>query len=938
MAEKMVYSFGSIKTDGTAEMKELLGGKGANLAEMANLGMPVPPGFTITTEVCTHFSANEGAFPKGIQQQVEKGLVLLEKEMGKKFGDQENPLLLSVRSGARASMPGMMDTILNLGLNDTTVAGMAAKAENPRFAWDCYRRFIQMYGDVVLGVRPKTESDRDPFEVILTALKKKRKANLDVDLTAEDLMELVAKYKAMMKKDFKIAFPEDPWEQLWGAISAVFQSWNNERAFIYRRLNDIPDEWGTAVNIQSMVFGNMGETSGTGVAFTRDPASGENVFYGEFLMNAQGEDVVAGIRTPQPISELEKVMPKPYKQLLAIRKKLEKHYHDMQDVEFTIEDGKLFMLQTRAGKRTGFAAVRMAVDMVEERLIKKEEALLRIDPNALNQFLQPVFDFADKKKAAGSNLRIAKGLAAGPGAAAGKIFFTSEALEAAKHANPKENYILVREETSPEDIKGMEAAVGILTARGGMTSHAALVARQMGKVCVVGCSELEIDYKKKIMTVEGRKETLKEGDSISVDGFTGEVFASAIKTNPSEVIQVLVNKKKKADKAPVYQTFAKVMGWADAARTLNVRTNADQPDQSANAVALGAEGIGLCRTEHMFFGEGRILKFRAMIMAENEKDRRDALKKLLPMQRRDFEGIFKAMAGRPVTIRTLDPPLHEFLPHTKDEMKELAAELGVSLKKVQQRADDLKESNPMLGHRGCRLGMTYPEIVEMQARAIIEAAINVNKKFKLNIVPEIMIPLVSHINELKRQAAIVRETAEKVFKAKKTTVEYMVGTMIELPRAALTADEIAQEAEFFSFGTNDLTQTTFGLSRDDAGTFLREYLADGILDSEPFASVDVNGVGQLMKIGVEKGRSTRNDLKVGICGEHGGDPKSVEFCHNLGLNYVSCSPFRVPIARLAAAQAALKDMPAPKKKAPAKKKAAKKPAKKAVKKTTKTKK
>ena len=938
MANKMVYSFGGIQTDGAAHMKELLGGKGANLAEMANLGMPVPPGFTITTEVCTYYSENKGAYPKGLKKNVEKGLALIEKEMGKKFGDAENPLLLSVRSGARASMPGMMDTILNLGLNDVTVEGMAAKASNPRFAWDCYRRFIQMYGDVVLGVRPKTESDRDPFEIILNAMKKKRKVRLDVELTADDLKELVVRYKAMMKKDFKIAFPEDPWEQLWGAVGAVFESWNNERAFVYRRLNGIPDEWGTAVNVMSMVFGNMGETSGTGVAFTRDPASGENMFYGEFLMNAQGEDVVAGIRTPQPISELEKVMPKPYKQLLRIRKKLEKHYHDMQDLEFTIEDGKLFMLQTRVGKRTGFAAVRMAVDMVEERLIKKEEALLRIDPNALNQFLQPVFDIADKKKAVSANLRIAKGLAAGPGAAAGKIFFTSEALEAARHANPKENYILVREETSPEDIKGMEAAVGILTARGGMTSHAALVARQMGKVCVVGCAELEIDYKKKIMTVEGRKETLKEGDSISVDGFTGEVFASAIKTNPSEVIQVLVNKKKKADKAPVYHTFARVMEWADAARKLKVRTNADQPDQSANAVALGAEGIGLCRTEHMFFGEGRILKFRAMIMAENEKDRREALKKLLPMQRRDFEGIFKAMAGRPVTIRTLDPPLHEFLPHTLDEMKELARELGISVKKVQQRAEDLKESNPMLGHRGCRLGMTYPEIVEMQARAILEAAINVNKKFKMDVVPEIMIPLVGHINELKRQAAIVRETAEKVFTAKKASVDFLLGTMIELPRAALTADEIAREAEFFSFGTNDLTQTTFGLSRDDAGKFLREYLADGILDSEPFASIDINGVGQLMKIGVEKGRGTRKDLKVGICGEHGGDPKSVEFCHSLGLNYVSCSPFRVPIARLAAAQAALKEQAAKAPKPAAKKAPAKKAPKKTVKKAAKTKK
>ncbi len=902
--QKMVYLFGDGKADGSADMKELLGGKGANLAEMANLGLPVPPGFTITTQVCAYVSANGGKYPEGLEDEVKKGIAFIEEVMGKRFGDSKNPLLLSVRSGARVSMPGMMDTILNLGLNDETVIALAESSNNPRFAWDCYRRFVQMYGDVVLGLKPESELERDPFEVEIDAIKERRGITLDVDLSAEDLKELVERFKALIKERTGSDFPTDPWDQLWGAIGAVFRSWDNERAKVYRKMNGIPDDWGTAVNVMSMVFGNMGEDSATGVAFTRDPATGENRFYGEFLMNAQGEDVVAGIRTPKHIEELKEIMPEVYQQLLDIRKKLEEHYRDMQDIEFTIERGKLFMLQTRTGKRTGFAAVRIAVDMVEEGLITPKEAIMRIEPNMINHLLQPIFDPESKRKAEAENRKLAKGLAAGPGAASGRMFFSAEAIEKARSKNPDEHLILVREETSPEDIKGMKMAVGILTARGGMTSHAALVARQMGKVCVVGCSDLEIDYKAGEMHVAGK--VLKEGDFISLDGFTGEVFEGHIKTDPSEVVQVLVNKAKSPEDAPVYQRFAKLMQWADEFRRLKVRTNADQPDQAAVAAAMGAQGIGLCRTEHMFFKEGRISKFRAMIVAETKEERKRALDELLPLQRQDFEGIFTEMNGHPVTIRTLDPPLHEFLPHTDEDMQALADELGVDVEKIRQRAEELKEANPMLGHRGCRLGIVYPEITAMQVRAILEAAIEAKRK-GIDAKPEIMIPLVGHVNELKEQERIVRQTAEEVFAEKGERIEYLVGTMIELPRAAITADEIASVAQFFSFGTNDLTQTTFGLSRDDAGKFLSYYYDHGILDFDPFATIDTKGVGELMRIGVQKGRTTRPELKVGICGEHGGDPASVEFCHGLGLDYVSCSPFRVPIARLAAAQAAIRE-------------------------------
>ncbi len=900
--KKYVYKFGGGKAEGKAGMKELLGGKGANLAEMANLGLPVPAGFTITTEVCTIYYENDRQYPDGLKEQVEEALRFVEEVMDAKFGDEHNPLLVSVRSGARVSMPGMMDTVLNLGLNDRTVQGLAEKTNNPRFAYDCYRRFVQMYGDVVLGMKPESPDDIDPFEEILENKKKARGVTYDTELTADDLKELVTEFKAAIKERTGQDFPEDPMEQLWGAIGAVFGSWNNERAITYRKLNDIPDHWGTAVNIVAMVYGNMGEDSGTGVGFTRDPATGEKRLYGEYLLNAQGEDVVAGIRTPEPIETLKERMPQVYEELAEIANRLEQHYRDMQDFEFTIQQGKLWMLQTRVGKRTGFAAFRIAVDMVEEGLITRDEALLRLEPNQLNQLLRPVFDAKEKAEAIKNQKLIAKGLNAGPGAASGRIVFN--APDAVAWAQKGETVILVRIETSPEDIKGMNAAEGILTARGGMTSHAALVARQMGKVCVVGCEVLEIDYRKREMRVDGR--VLREGDWISIDGSTGEVIEGHLTTKPSEVIQVLIDKTMKPEESQTYQIYSKVMQWADEVRRLRVRTNADQPDQAANAIAFGAEGIGLCRTEHMFFGGDRIDAVREMILAEDAEGRRKALAKLLPMQREDFFGIFKVMDGKPVTIRTLDPPLHEFLPHTDREIQELAQKMGVSEETLRAKIDALHEMNPMLGHRGCRLGIVYPEITEMQARAILEAACEA-KKQGIEAIPEIMIPLVSHVNELRRQEQVVRETAENVFEEQGVRVDYLVGTMIELPRAAVTAGRIAEVAEFFSFGTNDLTQTTFGLSRDDAGKFLPFYIEEEIFPADPFETIDQDGVGELMRWGVSKGRETRPQLKVGICGEHGGEPKSVKFCHRLNMDYVSCSPFRVPIARLAAAQAVLEE-------------------------------
>jgi pyruvate,orthophosphate dikinase len=901
---KYVYFFGGKKADGKAKMKNLLGGKGANLAEMVNIGLPVPAGFTITTDVCTYFYANKKKYPKELEKQVLASIKKIEDVMGAKFGDKNNPLLLSIRSGARASMPGMMDTILNLGLNDVTVEGLIKRTNNPRFAYDSYRRFVQMYGDVVLGLQPEEKHDLDPFEMILDAKKKKNKITKDTELTADHLKELVEEYKAEIKKRTGHDFPTDPKKQLWGAVGAVFQSWMNERANVYRRLNNIPAEWGTAVNVQSMVFGNMGEDSGTGVAFTRDPASGKNVFYGEYLFNAQGEDVVAGVRTPHEISELKKDSPKIYKHLDDIRKKLEKHYKEMMDVEFTIQQGKLWMLQARVGKRTGFAAIQIAVDMVREKLISKNEALMRIEPDQLNQLLRPIFDLDQKQEAISKGNLLAKGLNAGPGAASGKVAFSAQDAEIM--AAKGDRVILVRIETSPEDIKGMNASEGILTAKGGMTSHAALVARQMGKVCVAGCGSLEIDYKKGTMKAEGTTKVIKEGEYISIDGTTGEVIAGELQTKPSEVVQVLITKEMSPKKSNIYKTYQDLMSWADKARTMGVRTNADEPKQSATAIAFGAEGIGLTRTEHMFFEGDRIIAVREMILADNEEGRKAALDKLLPHQRKDFEGIFEVMKGRPVTIRTLDPPLHEFLPSEEKDIKVMAQTMGISVKNVKDKIESLHEFNPMLGFRGCRLGTAYPEITEMQARAILEAAVNVAKK-GIKVKPEIMIPLVSHVNEFKLQEGIVRRVAKEVFKEKGKKVNYLVGTMIELPRAALTADEIAGVAEFFSFGTNDLTQTTFGLSRDDAGKFLPMYVEKDILPRDPFESIDQSGVGQLVEIGTQKGRKVNPKLKVGICGEHGGEPDSVEFCHRTGLNYVSCSPFRVPIARLAAARAALRD-------------------------------
>jgi pyruvate,orthophosphate dikinase len=907
---KYVYFFGNGKAEGKAEMKNLLGGKGANLAEMVNIGLPVPPGFSITTEVCTAYYQNKQQYPKSLQKEVLAALTKVEKAMGAKLGDEKNPLLVSVRSGARASMPGMMDTILNLGLNDKTVAGLIAKTKNERFVYDSYRRFVQMYGDVVLGLKPVNKDDIDPFEKIIEAKKHQKNIKLDTELTAEDLKELVVKFKAAIKEKTGHDFPEDPLEQMWGAIGAVFSSWMNDRAIAYRKMYDIPESWGTAVSVQTMVFGNMGEDSGTGVAFTRDAATGENYFYGEYLMNAQGEDVVAGTRTPLPILKLKEQDAKLYEQLNKIRKTLEEHYHDMMDVEFTIQQGKLFMLQCRVGKRTAFAAIKIAVDMVVGKLISEKEALTRIEPDQLNQLLRPIFDLKEKEAAVKSGRLLAKGLNAGPGAATGRLVFNAVDAEAWK--NRGEKVILTRIETSPEDIKGMDASEGILTARGGMTSHAALVARQMGKVCVAGCDELVIDYAKHTMAARGK--VLKEGDWISLDGSTGQVIEGKIQTKPSEVLQVLVEKTLNPKDAPVYQTFEKVMLWADKYRTLNIRTNADQPDQAANAIAFGAEGIGLCRTEHMFFGEGKIGPMREMILADTVDQRKLALAKLLPLQRKDFAGIFEVMNGKPVTIRTIDPPLHEFVPHEEKEQRALAQDMGISYEKVKERVEGLHEFNPMLGFRGCRLGIIYPEITEMQARAIFEAAADTQKK-GIAVAPEVMIPLVGNVKELQHQEKLVRATAEAVMQEKGVKFKYMVGTMIEIPRGAITADEIATVAEFFSFGTNDLTQTTLGVSRDDAARFLVPYVAKEIYAKDPFEVLDRGGVGKVMQIAVEKGRATRPGIKLGICGEHGGEPSSIEFCHLIGLNYVSCSPFRVPIARLAAARAALLNPTAPAKKA-----------------------
>jgi len=890
VAKKYVYLFGGGHADGGTEMKELLGGKGANLAEMARLEIPVPAGFTITTEVCTEYYKNNKKYPTGLDKQVTEALKWVEKQMDARFGDPASPLLVSCRSGARVSMPGMMDTVLNIGLNDRTIKGLIEKTGNPRFAYDAYRRFVAMYGDVVMGLKPE-EKGEDPFEEIIQARKKKLGVALDLELEVEDLQWLVKEFKALIKKRLKVPFPEDPNEQLWGAIGAVFSSWMVPRAVAYREINHIPGDWGTAVNVQSMVFGNMGDDSATGVAFTRDPATGENYFYGEYLTNAQGEDVVAGIRTPQSINKakplpagvsttLEDEMPKLYKQLFDIRNKLEKHYKEMQDVEFTVQQGKLWMLQTRTGKRTAQAAIKIAVDMVKERLISKEEAIARIDPDQLDQLLHPTFDPKAKKEV------VAKGLPASPGAAVGQVvFFAADAEEL--HAKGHK-VILVRIETSPDDIKGMNAAQGILTARGGMTSHAAVVARGMGKCCVAGVGDIRIDYAQEMFLVNGHK--VKKMDWISLDGSKGEVILGQVPT---------VQPQLSGD-------FGKLMKWVDQIRRLKVRTNADTPHDAQVARNFGAQGIGLTRTEHMFFEGERIDAVREMILAEDPKGREKALAQILPMQREDFVGIFRAMAGLPVTIRTLDPPLHEFLPNTEEEIKDLAKKMGVKPKVIKEKIDSLHEANPMLGHRGCRLGIVYPEITAMQARAIMEAACQVAKEGK-KVLPEIMIPLVGHVNELKLQREIVEQVAQEVIKKTGVKVKYMVGTMIELPRAALTADEIATAADFFSFGTNDLTQTTFGLSRDDAGKFLPYYVKAGILERDPFIVLDQTGVGLLVEMGLQKGRKTKPNLKVGICGEHGGEPKSVEFCHRIGMDYVSCSPYRVPIARLAAAHAVIKE-------------------------------
>ncbi len=870
---KYVYLF----SEGNGNMRELLGGKGANLAEMTNLGMPVPQGFTISTEACTRYYEDGEQIAQDIQDQIYEYLAKMEKITGKTFGDPQNPLLVSVRSGSRASMPGMMDTILNLGLNDEVVESFAKITNNPRFAYDSYRRFIQMYSDVVMEVGKKY------FEELIDKMKEEKGVKLDTELDADDLKKLAEQFKAEYKAKLGVDFPSDPKEQLMGAVKAVFRSWNNQRAIVYRRMNDIPSDWGTAVNVQSMVFGNTGDDSGTGVAFTRNPATGDAHLYGEFLMNAQGEDVVAGIRTPQSIDQLKQVMPEVYEQFAAIADKLEKHYKDMQDMEFTIEKGKLYMLQTRNGKRTAQAALKVAVDMVDEGMLTKEEAIMKVEPKQLDALLHPQFD-ADSLKAAKA---ATKGLPASPGAACGKVYFT--AAEAVAAANNGEKVVLVRLETSPEDIEGMAAAQGVMTVRGGMTSHAAVVARGMGTCCVAGCGEVKMNEEEKYFVIGEQK--VREGDYISIDGSTGNVYLGEIKTVP----------------ASMTGDFGRFMGWADEIRTLKVCTNADTPKDAEQAVRFGAEGIGLCRTEHMFFETDRIKAVREMIVSKDEAQRRKALEKLLPMQRGDFEGLFMAMGGRPVTIRFLDPPLHEFLPQDEADIVEIAGEMNMPVEELKQVIADLHEFNPMLGHRGCRLAVTYPEIAEMQTRAVIEAAINVKKATGLEIEPEIMIPLVGMISELKFVKNIVVKTADAIIAESGVEMKYLVGTMIEVPRAAVTADEIAQEAEFFSFGTNDLTQMGFGFSRDDVGKILNAYYDKKIMERDPFASLDQDGVGQLVKMAVEKGRKTRPDIKLGICGEHGGDPASVEFFHKIGLDYVSCSPYRVPIARLAAAQAKAKE-------------------------------
>ena len=905
-APKYVYTWGAGKADGDGGMKPLLGGKGANLAEMTRIGLPVPPGFTCTTEVCTYYYANKRTYPKSLRAEMEAGMKNMEKLMGYKFGDAVGfPLLVSVRSGARDSMPGMMDTILNLGLNDQTVLSLAAATKNERFAWDCYRRFIQMYGDVVLGVQKKEGEDHEPFETVIEGYKhEKYSSNIeDSALTAADQQQLVERFKALVLERSGKKFPNDPWDQLLGAAGAVFGSWMNDRAIVYRRKYNIPTEWGTAVNVQAMVYGNTGDNSGSGVAFTRNPANGTNEFYGEFLINAQGEDVVAGVRTPEPVAKLKDKMPESYKELLKVRSILEKHFKDVQDIEFTIQDRKLYMLQTRNGKRTAMAALKFSMDMVKEKLIDWKTAILRNPADQLEQLLAPVFDLNEVKKAKA----IATGLPAGPGAATGKIFFNADrAVEAEKRG---EKALLVRVETSPEDLRGMIAAEGILTARGGVSSHAALVARQMGKVCVCGAAALHIDYDKKTVTVGG--DTYNEGDYFSIDGTLGVVYAGQIKTAPSEIVAGLVNGDKAAQATEKFKNYSQLMKWCSQATKLSVRTNADTPEQTQNALAFGAVGIGLTRTEHMFFEGDRIDSMREMILADTVAEREIALAKLLPYQRADFYGIFKALKGLPATIRFLDPPLHEFLPNSAESQADLAKKLNITVEKIANRVHELHEFNPMLGFRGCRLGIKYPEITAMQARAVFEAAADANKDgFKAK--PEIMIPLVGFKRELDLQVGLVHEVAKKVQEEKKTKLTYSVGTMIEIPRGALTADEIAETAEFFSFGTNDLTQTCLGMSRDDSGSFLGAYQEAEVFKKNPFASIDQTGVGQLMRIAKEKGSKTRPGIKLGICGEHGGDPDSVKFCHRLGLTYVSCSPYRVPVARLAAAQAAVADLQAKK--------------------------
>ena len=871
--KKYVYLF----KEGNETMRNLLGGKGANLAEMTILGIPVPQGFIVTTEACNKYYNDGKVISEEVLEQIQNNIAKLEEITGKKFGSLENPLLVSVRSGARVSMPGMMDTILNLGLNDEAVEVVAKQTNNPRFAYDSYRRFVQMFSDVVMGVEKRL------FENIIDEMKEARGVHYDTELTADDLKELVVKFKDLYKKEMKKDFPQDPKEQLVEAITAVFRSWDNPRAIVYRRLNDIPGEWGTAVNVQEMVFGNKGDTSGTGVAFSRNPSTGEKGIYGEYLMNAQGEDVVAGIRTPLSITKLNEQNPALYKQFINIVNKLENHYKDMQDMEFTIEEGKLFFLQTRNGKRTAQAALKIAVDLVSEGMLSKEEAILKVEPKQLDSLLHPTFEATSLK----NTKAIAKGLPASPGAACGKVAFTAE--EAKERAEKGEKVVLVRLETSPEDIEGMIAAQGILTVRGGMTSHAAVVARGMGTCCVAGCGELKVDEEKRTLEVGGKVYTDK--DYISIDGSTGNIYGEAIKTVTPEISGY----------------FATFMSWADEIRKLQVRTNADTPRDTKQAVEFGAEGIGLCRTEHMFFDEDRIMPMREMIVAKTEEERRKSLSKLLPMQKGDFKAMYEALEGRPATIRFLDPPLHEFVPHSDEEIRELAGQMSLDFEELKATVEGLHEFNPMLGHRGCRLAVTYPEIAEMQTRAIIEAAIEVKNEKGYDIVPEIMIPLVGEVKELKFVKDIVDSTAKAVMNEKGITIEYHVGTMIEIPRAALTADEIAKEAEFFSFGTNDLTQMTFGFSRDDAGKFLNDYYERKIYEQDPFAKLDQVGVGQLVKMAAEKGRATRPNIKLGICGEHGGDPSSIEFCHNVGLNYVSCSPFRVPLARLAAAQAQVKN-------------------------------